>query len=758
MADNGKAHWAESRAKYLGVHRYSSEASVLCKGSVRVLDPERYCSVSETVEAMNRDDKSGGFEFREDCYIVWSRAVDDYVLLYRSVKDSIAEHMYSKILTSLSRAGRRAVQIMRPSAQHGERKLQVAHAGITELTHQLQEVGKQESVKKVAVVSIMGQMRQGKSFLLNCLCRYFEWLESEQKKRGNAWKPRARDQHFKFTDDEDSADTTPEPWLEDLEGHVSSSARRITAHFDVLRGDEKACTEGIWCLSKPFVLFNPNSKDKFLVLVMDSQGAFDPRKDMKVSTSILAVTAVLASSLICNTMHFDSGSVRNFDELNNLIEHQVAVRTEAAQENSRPHVPFGSLVFLLRDKQFAFECDGGQPMSFDACATQVTDYTEVMLDETKISPENESLRPVARRLQKNFNGVRSWGLLCPGKRVVRNASLDSKDLGTYFKRMLGEFFRSEFEDALADFPRASAHCFSGEELTVRNFSESIVCVCGAFADCDPRVGVPELAAGIIARKAIENFKLQVRTDIKPCSWARFPKERLHRAKAENIKWFDDILQERFAELVARSASLLDREKMENIIRREEDMFNVDKLRAAEDLTRWGCCGACGGVVCFSTGLYKTVWTSIIVPAPWTLPVAATCCVCGAYGNHSRQQRRIKQYRVVKVAGENVFSDMHLKDALCTKPIGETLWGRQQGDWVELVEEPGRFMLVRNSEGNFLEMVKDGLRPWDVRLCGSFAHVTYKKIYWYVQVTGVAVRNFSHFGSSLLRTSRASGSA
>lgn len=637
--------------------------------------------------------------------------------------------------------------------EDGERKLQVAFAGIAEVTHQLHQVANAEKVKKVAIISIMGQMRQGKSFMLNCMSRYFEWLENEMKEQGSSYKPRRRDPDFRFTDDDENADKTPEPWLKDLENETDKERRKIKQHFEILRGDDKACTEGIWCLSKPFVLINPNTKQKIAVLVMDSQGSFDPRKDPKVSTSILAVTAVLASSLICNTKAFDTSTVKNFDELNTLIENQVSAQTDdvGLSNSNCVESPFGSLVFLIRDKQFDFEEDDSQPMSFNECVSQVKTYTDSMLDPDKIDEQNAALRPVALRLNKNFHQVRSWGLVAPEKKVIRNASLDPRDFGTYFKRMLGEFFRSEFEDPSADFPRPSKHCLSGEELTIQNFRESITSVCNAFVDCDPRIGVPELAVGILAKKAVQNFKLHVRTDIKPCAHAKFPKEALVQAKQKEIDWFDSKLEERFAELRDRSESLLDREKLDNIIRQEEDAFNIDKLRSAEVMTRWGAGGLCTGVICGVTGAWKALWTIIIVPCPWTPPLAAAACTGGAYLNHARAQKNIKEWKIVKVIGDNVFGDMQYKDGIDLKKLDETVWGRQHGDWIELVDEPGRFMPIRSMETTFLEVSKEGLNPWDYRVCVSFAQVTWKKTYWYVQASWSSLHNLTNLGKTVLKT-------
>jgi hypothetical protein len=420
--------------------------------------------------------------------------------------------------------------------------------------------------------------------------------------------------------------------------------------------------------------------------------------------------------------------------------------------------PFGSLVFLIRDKQFDFEEEDSEPMSFNDCVAQVKNYTDSMLDVDKIDEQNAALKPVALRLAKNFHDVRSWGLVAPEKKVLKNASLDPRDFGTYFKRMLGEFFRSEFEDPAADFPRASKHCLSGEELSIDNFRESITSVCNAFVDCDPRIGVPELAVGILAKKAIHNFKVKVRTDIKPTAHAKFPKTALMKARQETIDWFNAKLDERFAELRDRSESLLDREKLDNIVRQEEDAFNLDKLRSAEALTRWGAGGLCTGVVCGVTGLWKALWTIVIVPCPWTVPLAAVGCTGGAYANHARTQKNIKEWKVVKVIGDNVFGDMQFKDAIDLKKLDDSVWGRQHGDWIELVDEPGRFMAVRSLESTFLEVTQEGLNPWDYRVCISFAQVSWKKTYWYVQASWTSIHNMSSLGKTMLKTTGTSAPA
>jgi len=741
--------WSTNNVIRLGVAREAlGNAS-----SVKLLEERDCYTLDAVVEFLNKDRTSRSPAYKDNCYLVYSQPLYDHVLLFRANKNSDAQDKYAEILQNLGRTERRAVQLMEPFVENGERKLQVAVAGITEVAHQLRQVATAERVNKVAIVSVMGQMRQGKSFLLNCLSRYFEWLEKEQKDKGNKWKPRSRDNSYKFTDDE-GAGSTSEPWLDDLERESDKEKRKIKAYFEILRGDDKACTEGIWCLTKPFVVMNPNSKHRCMVLILDSQGSFDPRKDPKVSTSILAVTAVLASSLISNTMHFGVSTINNFDELNNLMEHQVSLQTDALgqETNETNRKAFGSLVFLIRDKQFDFEVDDADPMSFDDCATQVKNFTDTMLDASKIAEENAVLRPVALRLHRNFESIRSWGIVTPEKKVVRNASLDPKDFGVHFKKLLGEFFRSEFEAPGADFPRPSRHCLSGEELTTRNFQESVTSVCGAFADCDPRVGVPELAVQLIAKRTLEHFRTKVRMDIKPCTYAKFPKSALFALRDAQIAWFKHEVQDRFAELADRE-DLLDVQKMNQAISQEEALFDKDKMRTTATLTAFGAVGVVSAGVCGVSGLYTTVFHFIAI-APWSLPIVVCGGTCCAYSNHARRQKQIKQFRVVKVVGDNVYSDMQITNAVGLKKLDEMVWGRSRGDWIELIDEPHNFMLCQNNEAVYLLAVKEGQNPWDPRVWKSFTHVTFKKTYWCLQGFWSTMNNVANAGKTVLGVTRA----
>lgn len=103
------------------------------------------------------------------------------------------------------------------------------------------------------MISVAGAYRKGKSFLLNFFLRYLrcknndDWLASEQTLDGFSW-----------------------------------------------RGGSERDTTGILIWSEPFIL-KDRKGDDVVVLLMDTQGAFDSNTTVKECTTIFALSTMLSS-------------------------------------------------------------------------------------------------------------------------------------------------------------------------------------------------------------------------------------------------------------------------------------------------------------------------------------------------------------------------------------------------------------------------------------------------------------------------------
>lgn len=123
---------------------------------------------------------------------------------------------------------------------------------------------------KVAVVSVVGAFRTGKSFLLTWFLAYLKQL----KESGS-------------TEDLVSGD---KKWFERIE-----SIENDAFHW---RGGSERNTTGIWMWSQPH--FVKKGDENIAILIVDSQGMFDNDTTMSLTASIFGLSTLLSSYQIYN--------------------------------------------------------------------------------------------------------------------------------------------------------------------------------------------------------------------------------------------------------------------------------------------------------------------------------------------------------------------------------------------------------------------------------------------------------------------------
>ena len=145
---------------------------------------------------------------------------------------------------------------------------------------------------KVAVVSVVGAFRTGKSFLLDLFLRYL--------RAGASPAPRA-------------------DWMkaggEQLEGNVAMGSpefHRVEeggappgayAGFKWRAGNERQ-TLGVWMWNKPFILPLPGrGEEKVAVLLMDTQGLFDTQTNQALTAQIFGLSTLISSYQVYNVMN-----------------------------------------------------------------------------------------------------------------------------------------------------------------------------------------------------------------------------------------------------------------------------------------------------------------------------------------------------------------------------------------------------------------------------------------------------------------------
>uniref|UniRef100_A0A1I8H0U9 GB1/RHD3-type G domain-containing protein n=1 Tax=Macrostomum lignano TaxID=282301 RepID=A0A1I8H0U9_9PLAT len=214
----------------------------------------------------------------------------------------------------------------------------------------------------VAVISVAGAFRKGKSFLLNFFLRYLRALS-----RGDT-----RD------------------WI--------LSEDQLDDGFHWRAGSERDTT-GILIWSEPFFIRKPDGQE-VAVLLMDTQGTFDHQSTQQDCTTIFAFSTLMSSVQIFNI----SQNIQETD-----LQHlRLFIEFASMAKNSAKKV-LQHLWFLIRDWQ--------NPDEYDYGANGGEDYLKnVLACDEKKPPENQALR---QGIKRQFEAASSFLLPYPGKAVTR---------------------------------------------------------------------------------------------------------------------------------------------------------------------------------------------------------------------------------------------------------------------------------------------------------------------------------------------------
>lgn len=235
--------------------------------------------------------------------------------------------------------------------------------------------------KPVAVVSVAGAYRQGKSFLLSFFLRYLRnnckstWLGDPSTPLGGfEWSPGSRPH-----------------------------------------------TTGILLWNEAFLVATPQG-DEVAVLLMDTQGSFDCNSTVKDCTTIFALSIMTSSVQVYNVL-------RNIQE--DQLQHLqfFAEYGKLAQKGARKQ-PFQRLVFLVRDWAFPYEADYGALGG----RTILKERLEI-LDQ-----QHQDLQLLRRQIWSCFSQIDCFLMPRPGEKVETDHKFDGhlEDIDTKFKEKLQE--------------------------------------------------------------------------------------------------------------------------------------------------------------------------------------------------------------------------------------------------------------------------------------------------------------------------------
>jgi len=356
---------------------------------------------------------------------------------------------------------------------------------------------KASKADKVSIISVMGEFRTGKSFVLGFILRFLKKkLRFENERReAHVMKRKPVDADADYEDihddsDDDEADEAHElPVLEDyneLKGKLYANrseawkfcsddrskdplppwvtegdSERLKSEENngfIWRHGRERCTTGIWIWSEPFTFTNAQGQ-RVGVLLMDTQGAWDSRMTAAQSGSIFGISALLSSKLIYNMpMHITEA---HFDNLDYITTFTQSVCSDINKPGTKP---FGHLQCLVRDWP-----NYDEDFTMEACCKQMAEDLSSHLEDSS-SPEKSA------RLKDVFKSIKCFGLCDPGPKVKQSkfdGSLSAIDKDWF--TLLDEFMRQFFTE---DFPVASSPL--GNDLTVETFKSILLNFSKAF--------------------------------------------------------------------------------------------------------------------------------------------------------------------------------------------------------------------------------------------------------------------------------------
>lgn len=313
-------------------------------------------------------------------------------------------------------------------------------------------------VNKIAIVSVMGAYRTGKSFLLDLFLRYLRFRTS-------------RDGLSSVKCSE--IDNLPS-WLV-KEGEIISEGRNESAGkigFEWRGGMDKV-TEGLWLWSTPYVLDmggpdagGPDSK--VCVLLLDSQGAFDSKLTKDQSATIFGLTAILSSYQIYNvSKQIQEDTIENLHYFMECAGSCVRY-LESEGGNIHDTALFQHLEFLVRDWA-NFESD----WDVERCRQQMVEHLAHHVDHARDST-------TATALKKMFSSISCWMLPHPGIKVNKPTwSGDIHDLDKEFIKFLDIYVGRVFSGDL------SPKTILGKPLTASNFVDVVTTLTQSFTGLIP---------------------------------------------------------------------------------------------------------------------------------------------------------------------------------------------------------------------------------------------------------------------------------
>eukprot|EP01038_Epipyxis_sp_PR26KG_P007123 gene7123-9720_t len=322
---------------------------------------------------------------------------------------------------------------------------------------------------KVAVVSVVGAFRTGKSFLLNFFLRYLR-APVESDSSSTTWM---------FAEGDELAEGNMNDWNI---VNIDSAEEKKKMSF-AWRGGQDRQTTGIWMWSEPFIRKSSSGND-IAILLMDTQGMFDNETTMSLTAQIFGLSTLVSSYQIYNVdkriqednlqhlaLFSEYGRMALIPQESEESAEKVAKISsnddnksipsegEKANENyvndDKPNSaiiqtipkPFQRLQFLIRDWQnFDTEYhEGDSDEVYHKVREEMAQYLKNVIRER----ESNDLQSTREQINRCFQTLDCFMLPHPGFDVIKkNFDGSISKISLPFRTMINKYVRHIFDGEL----------------------------------------------------------------------------------------------------------------------------------------------------------------------------------------------------------------------------------------------------------------------------------------------------------------------
>lgn len=258
---------------------------------------------------------------------------------------------------------------------------------------------------KVAVVSVVGAFRTGKSFLLSWFLRYLHHLSESS-----------------------GGEATTEKWYSEFQTLGNDG-------FD-WRGGAERNTTGIWMWKKPH--FIEERGEQIAVLLVDTQGMFDNETTMALTASIFGLSTLLSSYQIYNVeKRIQEDHLQQLALFSEYARMAMSTYEKASEDTQKP---FQKIEFLVRDWQ-----NFDEEEDYEEMEKEMEEY----LDKVIADRDAKDLQDTREQIRSCFENVSCYAMTHPGMPVTRKKYTgDVKAMDETFLNLLDRYCARVFNSGV----------------------------------------------------------------------------------------------------------------------------------------------------------------------------------------------------------------------------------------------------------------------------------------------------------------------